>query len=1127
MPLLPTSLTNARADTAMRGQTQLGSSDLRNILSHEWGLKLLTLVGNRSFQQLIHEDAINEYLSQRCCLCAQWVGRAQEMHRHLRLFHAPFWPMVMAKSSQLSNLYAVDSPCRFCNCVFKTNHSCNTWTQISLLLIYGAGRLTDSTVPHSMALQCELCDQHMDTAEQLHLHLINDHSLASARWNPSRDSIDGSSGCAHCGTIFSNLESLRSHIAQGRCKCFDPSLSCEPKGVTEQVKRALSQGGLTEALQDAHWRMQMTLHCQNCSHISTRAGDLMLHLRCCHPQLWQESIQLTSLLIGMYYHDWGCICNPTTATKRLNHVCVPLKQLAMQFHRLPPNCVFCPLLVTEQMLAKVYHQSIPRELKFAIDRTLITRDFQSLLQQPDMMHYLTRTCILCASTFTPTELGLHLREMHDCSTMLVSFFTQQLLPVMLGHNPLGHACSHGGMIYDIPLHLQIGDGNDQTALADRALLAQNHYKAHCPGTLQLAIALCRVYNNGRHHHDRQPGCLPAGSGGLSTIGPSHGSEDRSRPHSVSESKSAETSQKRRRTGTTDGQAGRGVNSAPGCSDVDGQTTGEARSSPEGGPERNSLPFLFQQQSSNRVIEVPDGSSRVLASDGNTAATSYAMAAPSTTAATGAAGGPAHQIDKPGGIGSKVTACEGGTDEQGASSRHDLSIPGMGCITKETQGGLETTNLSEENGGECSGAHRDEHGGQLGAILSRPADIRGHDAVEADHQHEGGPGVLAPSIPVRVQHMDAHGNQHESSLSEPKESSSATDPNAEPQTTERQGEGQEEVMVPTERWPRDPLLRERLLDVVAHASLDNPDNWCFANSAITSFLWCTLSLRDFEPSFWGEHCNMLHDFVLSLETGSGNLASEPWFHEVLQCWGGQDRISRQDPISQHDAAELISSWLHQLGTQPLDMRWERRIEENAVAHTVDESTATLPLFLQFSGVLMQLHRCSLTDLFKCWHQADGMVAALLQPSRALCVHIDRCTLVQQTLGRCETIIDPDADCVIPMFSGPNMQCEELEYCCVAIQSHLGSDQAGHYRTAIRIRPTVTRGTLPSAWLLCDDWTPPVPVWELPPWFLRHVTLMWLVRGDCQTLPEYADSTAISAQPSAVAAMLALLPVPPGT
>ena len=320
MPLLPTSLTNAKADAAMRGQTQLGSGDLRNIIAQEWGHRLLTMIGYRRFHQLIHEDAINEYLSQRCCLCAQWVGRAQEMHRHLRLFHAPYWPMVMAKSTQLSNLYAEDSPCRFCKCIFKTSHSCNTWTQVSLLLIYGAGRLTDSSIPCSPAMQCEICDQHMDSAEQLHLHLVNDHNLASARWNPSRDSIDGGSGCAHCGTIFSSLESLRSHIAQGRCKSFDPSLPCEPKQVTEQITKALTQGGLTEALQNSHWRMQMTLHCQNCSHRCTRAGDLMLHLRSSHPKLWQDSTQVTSLLIGMYYTAWGCLCNPTTAAKRLNHV---------------------------------------------------------------------------------------------------------------------------------------------------------------------------------------------------------------------------------------------------------------------------------------------------------------------------------------------------------------------------------------------------------------------------------------------------------------------------------------------------------------------------------------------------------------------------------------------------------------------------------------------------------------------------------------------------------------------------------------------------------------------------------------------------------------------------------------
>ena len=373
-------------------------------------------------------------------------------------------------------------------------------------------------------------------------------------------------------------------------------------------------------------------------------------------------------------------------------------------------------------------------------------------------------------------------------------------------------------------------------------------------------------------------------------------------------------------------------------------------------------------------------------------------------------------------------------------------------------------------------------------------------------------------------MDAHGHQPESSLPEPKHSCSAVDQTAEPEATEGQREGQTEVIALP---PLDPLLRTRLLDVLSHATLDNPNNWCFANSALTSFLWCTLSLKDFDLSFWGQHCNALHEFVVNLETCTGNLSSETWFNDVLQCWGRQERTTTFGPISQHDAAEFISSWLDQLGMQPLDMRWERRIEADGTAHKVDESSATLPLFLQFTDVLQQLPRCSLTDLFRCWQQLDGMKAALVQPSQALCVHVDRCTRAHRMIGRCETIIDPDADCVISMFSDHTMQCEDLEYCCVALQAHLGSDLAGHYRTAIRVRPTVTRGTLPCAWLMCDDGTPPMPVWTLPTWFLRNVTILWFVRGDQCVLPEYADSAAVSAQPSAVEAMLALLPMPSTT
>ena len=1123
MPLLPTGLTNAKADAAMRGHSQLSSSDLRNIVSQPWGHRLLQLVGSRQFSQLIHEDTINEYLSQRCCLCAQWVGRSQEMHRHMRLFHSAYWPMVMAKSSQLSNLYAGDSPCRFCRSVFKTSHACNTWTQISLLLIYGAGQLNESRLPPTSALQCEICDQLLPTAEQLHLHLVNDHNLATARWNPSRDSIDGGSGCAHCGMIFSTVESLRSHIAQGRCKCFDPAMTCEPKGLSDQIHKILCQGGLTEALQNSHWRLQMTLHCQNCTHVCTRAGDLMLHLRCSHPKLWQESAQLTSFLVGMYYPVWGCICNPTTAARRLNHVCVPLKQLSMQFFRLPPTRIFCPLLVTEQMLLSAYDQGIPRDLKFALDRSLISGDFSNLIQSKEWMSMLARRCLLCRQAFTPTDLGLHLREAHDCSTQLISFYVQQLLSAFLGHNALAHWCTHCDMIFDIPLHLQIGDGNDQTALADRALLAQNHFRAHCPAVLQLAIVLCRAQNHGRHHHDRQLGGLPTDPGGIPESGAVDGCQAGPRSETGTQSKSTETGQKRRRTGKAGDQAGGGPGRSSDDSHAHGTTPGQTRPIVAGGAERNSIPFLFQQQSSNRVIEVPIGGSGGVASDSHPAAPSSTMAAPEAAPVQRSPGGPADPIDTVGGIGSSVATGEGSLAEQRAPPGQDLPIPGVGHGSKEAGGEQTAGHFFAEDGSERSGAHRDEHGGELGSGLPCPTAIGGHDTMEADSQHEGRSGVWTSEVPMRLQHLGSHGDKPEGSHADTELPGHTADQVPQLENTEGPRQGQEEMnSSPSRSW--DQFTRGKLIDVVAHAKMANPNNWCFANSALTAFLWCTLSLRDFDPSFWGGHCNTLFDFLMSLEVSTGDLSSETWFQDVLRCWGRLEEISDAGSISQHDAAEFISSWLHQLGTQPLDMRWERRMTDAAATHLIDESTATLPIFLQFSEVLTHIPRCTLTDLFKVWHEADGMVAALTHPSQAVCAHIDRCTQTAQILARCSTIIDPDAECVIPMFSHDDLRCEELEYSCVAMQSHLGTDRAGHYRTAIRIRPTVTRSTLPCAWLLCDDWAAPTPVWELPRWFLQNVTIMWLVRGDCHQLPEYADSVQLSAQPNAVDAMLALLPMP---
>ena len=603
MPLLPTRLVNSRSDEAMRGQSQLGTQDLRNIMSHEWGPRLLRMVGTRQLQLLRHDPEISDYLSQRCCLCDQWVGRAQEMHKHLRLFHAAFWPLVMAKSAQLTSLYADDSPCQFCHSVFQKSHSCNTWTQVSLFLIYRADD-PDSTAAGSLrGLQCEICDQVLNTSDELYDHLMQAHQLTSARWNQGRDSIDGGSGCAHCGQVFGNMESLRSHISQGRCSCFNPTLTSEPVPISDKMIQVLCEGGLTEAVQDLQWRLQHTLHCMCCKATYHRSGDLMLHLQCAHSQLWRDSEPATAIFLGLFYRHWGCICNPSTSIRRLNHVCTPIKQMSMQFLRLPPHKILMPLLITEQMLTQALSPSIPRELRFALERALISRDLETLLAQRLLTQQLAGICLLCGQLHNAHDLGIHLREAHDCSTTLIAFFVQQLIPLMLLQNPVDHMCHLCDMIFNLPLHLQICDAPAQSVLPDRVILAQNHYKAHCPVALQLAIVLCRVFNNGGHHHDRGPGSIGADPPILSAFGTSSGRQNRQGSEPGGKPSTAETTTKRRRAKGKRAPCEAGGRDGPEPtmrhSPADGEDPGQTRPTNRGGTERRHIHLLLQQSGSHR------------------------------------------------------------------------------------------------------------------------------------------------------------------------------------------------------------------------------------------------------------------------------------------------------------------------------------------------------------------------------------------------------------------------------------------------------------------------------------------------------------------------------------------------
>eukprot|EP00435_Cladocopium_sp_Y103_P003703 s4213_g1.t1 len=147
-----------RSDEAMRGAVMLQEPDLRHVHAQEWGPRLLDIVARKQWHLLRREQAMCQSLAKYCCLCAKYVGRAQSMNMHLKQEHPTFWPLVTAKSVQLSNLHVTDSPCDFCQGIFLKQHLCNCWSQVAMLLIYGAGLTTGDSLT-AVALRCELCTE--------------------------------------------------------------------------------------------------------------------------------------------------------------------------------------------------------------------------------------------------------------------------------------------------------------------------------------------------------------------------------------------------------------------------------------------------------------------------------------------------------------------------------------------------------------------------------------------------------------------------------------------------------------------------------------------------------------------------------------------------------------------------------------------------------------------------------------------------------------------------------------------------------------------------------------------------------------------------------------------------------
>ena len=113
-----------------------------------------------------------------------------------------------------------------------------------------------------------------------------------------------------------------------------------------------------------------------------------------------------NVLVSAYYKV-QCFCNPTVGAKRGNHICLPLRQLAMAFHRLGVE-PFAPTVITDETLKAVLSPKLPRAVQYKLEQQLVHRAFTALWQDPEILQLMRTQCLFCGALHSTADMALHL-----------------------------------------------------------------------------------------------------------------------------------------------------------------------------------------------------------------------------------------------------------------------------------------------------------------------------------------------------------------------------------------------------------------------------------------------------------------------------------------------------------------------------------------------------------------------------------------------------------------------------------------------------------------------------------------------------------------------------------------------
>ena len=1047
---------------------KLDDSSLTMLMAKPYGTAVLDCIKARCWDQLCSmKDALKDMVH-HCILCGVYCGRPQDLNQHLRTQHGGLVPHVHSKASQLCRAQASNSPCRFCQREFRRSHQCPIMMQSALILINTDGTGTSYTHPGEHALRCDVCGRAHQDVQALSAHLYTEHRLEPQDWDPLRDLLQGTEPvCLHCMAMFADKPAVRQHITLGQCPNFHPMRPVATLPISMDWQEFLQRGDIQALRQAPMRRLALTLTCQLCYNKFQRTGDLSLHLQTVHSADWHAAQNIVQLLLATCQAD-GCICNPQTHARGLQHICVPYRQLGMMTQKMA-----LPLFLPWQFNIDQIHTFMPavtdHPLMPRITDSLLQRNFTELWTDPLLLEFFRTTCIQCGLTMHPAELRDHIFSVHSSASIMYDKLLPQLLQAFHGAATVDHRCDACNQIFNHPLTDQ------ETDMASRRLLAQIHYQHQCPVLLQIThLSLCD-YGNGTGAQQR--GCGDARH--LQTP------RSPSIPREVRQTRRRKRNQEGQTRGGKKGRGNRGDVSADG----NGQPSASHRLRPTGAEATRLLDMLHANSvSSNPAVvgaesdrmenpaERPSTDRELLASEVLPGPTSgrHDAASPDQTGPM-CGDGP---TDDPG----QTTGCAD-SGQPVPISALESSCPGPSA-NGPTADQLETHDqVCRTTGGDPEGFldHNqipfDESGRCRTSCALALADIAACRRSPSSVDNASG-----------IDNVVSPGHVDESPCTGTKQAGDGS--------SRAHGEGGWQVEVQRQDQDQaDPQLiqqppvtphRETLLACLASLQLANHANWCYMNVSFVTLLWALLSTDVFNISQWGPGASQLVQFLLGHNSEPADLQNIPCLQEILECWQGMNQ--------QGDPVEFLAHLMRGLRISGIDMRWEKRIQIGVMTEAVDSSDSFTPLILQFDPVLLQDDSTTLRQLIRDWSSQDGMIRALLQPSPLIYVQVDR--HVRSGAGqitKCDIPVNFHWGIEIPVYTSTDLTITWKTYKVVAAIAHLGADNSGHCRALLKVQMNA-QARPPHMFLLTDDWVEAVPVWKEPTWFARNATCFWLCDMD---------------------------------